>query len=117
MTLGFLFRTAPHGTTSGREGLDAVLACSAYCETISIFFSGDGVFQLLSGQLTDGILSRNYALTFKAFELYDIESVFVCADSLRQRGLTAEQLMMPVRVLEQNAWNVEWQACQKILTF
>ena len=117
MNLGFLFRSAPHGNASGREGLDAVLACSAYCETLSVFFSGDGVFQLLSGQSTDGILSRNYSLTFKAFEIYDIESVFVCADSLRQRGIMIEQLMLPVRVLERNAWQIEWQACQKILTF
>ena len=35
--IGFIFSSAPHGVTSGREGLDAVLATSAYSEEITLF--------------------------------------------------------------------------------
>jgi hypothetical protein len=33
---------------AGREGLDALMATSAFTEDIGVFFIGDGVFQLLA---------------------------------------------------------------------
>lgn len=117
MKLGFLFRHAPHGNACGREGLDAVLACSAYCEDIAVFFSGDGVFQLLSQQSPEGILTRDHAKTFKMFDLYDIETVLVCESSLRERGIDASQLLMPVTVVNASQWQAQWQSCQRIVTF
>ncbi len=47
--IAFVFSTAPHGSASGREGLDALLATSALTEALGVFIS-DGVFQLLPGQ-------------------------------------------------------------------
>ncbi|WP_252403065.1 DsrE family protein, partial [Escherichia coli] len=41
--VAFVFTSAPHGSTSGREGLDALLATSALTEDIGVFFLGDGV--------------------------------------------------------------------------
>ena len=40
MKLAFLFRTAPHGNAISREGLDALLAATAFCdkEEIGGFF-------------------------------------------------------------------------------
>ena len=32
MKLAFLFRTAPHGNAISREGLDALLAATAFCD-------------------------------------------------------------------------------------
>ncbi|PLL98143.1 sulfurtransferase complex subunit TusC, partial [Klebsiella michiganensis] len=48
--VAFIFSSAPHGSASGREGLDALLATSALTEEIGVFFVGDGVFQLLPEQ-------------------------------------------------------------------
>ena len=76
-SLTYLFRTAPHGCASGREGVDALLAASLL-ENIRVIFIGDGVYQLLASQQTQNILSKDYAPMFKLFELYDIEQVFVC---------------------------------------
>ena len=59
--LTYLFRSAPHGSAAGREGVDALLAASAYCEDISVIFVGDGVYQLLNGQQPETILSKDYA--------------------------------------------------------
>ncbi len=72
----------------GREGLDALLATSALTEDIGVFFMGDGVFQLLAGQQPQAILARDYIATFKVLPLYDIETCYVCADSLTVRGLS-----------------------------
>ena len=53
MKLAFLFRTAPHGNAISREGLDALLAATAFCdeEEIGVFFIDDGVLNLLDGQI------------------------------------------------------------------
>ncbi|MGF1737894.1 sulfurtransferase complex subunit TusC [Photobacterium satsumensis] len=116
-TLGFVFLHAPHGIASGREGLDAVLATSAYSEDISLFFHGDGVYQLLDGQQPQGILSRDYIATFKMLELYDIEQVYVCRQSLQARGLTVGDLLIDVIECESAAFTEHLHACQRVLTF
>ena len=56
--VAFVFSTVPHGSASGREGLDALLATSALTEDLGVFFIGDGVFQILQGQQPDAVLAR-----------------------------------------------------------
>ncbi|UUX54841.1 sulfurtransferase complex subunit TusC [Citrobacter youngae] len=85
--VAFVFSTVPHGSASGREGLDALLATSALTEDLGVFFIGDGVFQILHGQQPDVVLARDYIATFKLLGLYDIEQCWLCAASLRERGL------------------------------
>ncbi|WP_058910339.1 sulfurtransferase complex subunit TusC [Entomohabitans teleogrylli] len=88
--LAVVFTSAPHGSSAGREGLDALLAASALCEAPGVFFIGDGVFQILSGQQPQAILSRDYIATFRILPLYDINDIMICAASLRERGLAAK---------------------------
>lgn len=85
--VAFVFSTVPHGSASGREGLDALLATSALTEDLGVFFIGDGVFQILAEQKPDLVLVRDYIATFKLLGLYDIEQCWMCAASLRERGL------------------------------
>lgn len=115
--LGFVFRTVPHGVTAGREGLDAVLATSAYSEDLHLFFIGDGVFQLLKNQQPKTILSRDYIATFKMLALYDIENIFVCQQSLAERGITEDDMLIDVSVLSPDALTERLQTCQRVLSF
>ncbi|ROS10235.1 tRNA 2-thiouridine synthesizing protein C [Raoultella sp. BIGb0399] len=87
--VAFVFSSAPHGTASGREGLDALLATSALTDELGVFFVGDGVFQLLPGQTPSAVLARDYIATFKLLSLYDIDACWICAASVRDRGLDA----------------------------
>lgn len=102
--VAFMFRTGPHGSASGREGLDAVLATSALSEDLGVFFSHDGVYQLLAEQDPSVILGRHYTPTFGLLDLYDVEQVYVCQQSLSERGLLPEQISIPVQVLAPIAW-------------
>ena len=88
--VAFVFTSAPHGSSAGREGLDALLATSALSEDLGVFFIGDGVLQLLSQQQPGVILARDYIATFKLLALYDIENCWICAASMRERGLPAD---------------------------
>ncbi len=115
--LTYLFRCSPHCSNAGREGVDALLAASAYCEDITVLFFGDGVYQLLLGQDPTGILSKDYAPMLKLFDLYDIEQVFVCADSLAERGLAQADLVIDAEVLRTEQFKDKLQQAGKLLSF
>ncbi|MEF1291177.1 sulfurtransferase complex subunit TusC [Vibrio sp. M260118] len=115
--LTYLFRSAPHSRSSGREGIDALLAASVYCEDISVVFMGDGVYQLLQGQRPEQILSKDYAPMLKLFDLYDIEQIYVCEQSLRERGLATADLVIGVQLLDQLALSARLRQASKVLTF
>ncbi|WP_046224635.1 sulfurtransferase complex subunit TusC [Vibrio sp. ECSMB14106] len=115
--LAFVFNSFPHSTAAGREGLDALLAASAYSEDISVFFVGDGVTQLLRTQQPDEVLSRDYISAFKLMDLYDIEQVYVCQRSLCQFGLSTDNLLIDVTAVEADELTQKLTQCQQILTF
>ncbi|AZG49641.1 sulfurtransferase complex subunit TusC [Escherichia coli] len=116
--IAFVFSTAPHGTAAGREGLDALLATSALTDNLAVFFIADGVFQLLSGQKPDAVLARDYIATFKLLSLYDIEQCWVCAASLRERGLDPQTpFVVEATPLEADALRRELANYDVILRF
>ncbi|MGL4352664.1 MAG: sulfurtransferase complex subunit TusC [Aeromonas popoffii] len=115
--IAFMCRRGPHGTSAGREGLDALLATSALTESLALFLVGDGVLQLVREQQPQTILQRHYAPTFKLLELYDIEEVYVCADSLTERGLTVDDLLIPVESLSRADIRYQWGHCTTHICF
>ncbi|MGK9174305.1 sulfurtransferase complex subunit TusC [Yokenella regensburgei] len=116
--IAFIFTSAPHGTTAGREGLDALMATSAFTEDIGVFFMGDGVFQVVAGQQPGAILARDYIATFKVLPLYDIEACWVCQASMRERGLNeATPFVLPVQRLEPDALRNKLNDYDVVMTF
>ena len=119
MKLAFLFRTAPHGNAISREGLDALLAATAFCdeEDIGVFFIDDGVLNLLDGQNPELLLQKDFIRTFKLLDLYDIEQRFVCADSLEQYNLNTEQLIISAGKIDRTALINKLSQAEKVFTF
>lgn len=119
MTLAFLFRTAPHGNAISREGLDALLAATAFCdeEEIGVFFIDDGVLNLLDGQNPELLLQKDFIRTFKLLDLYDIEQRFVCADSLDQYNLNTEQLIISAEKIDRTSLIKKLSQTEKVFTF
>ena len=119
MKLAFLFRTAPHGNAISREGLDALLAATAFCdgEDIGVFFIDDGVLNLLDGQNPELLLQKDFIRTFKLLDLYDIEQRFVCADSLDQYNLNTEQLIISAEKIDRTSLINKLSQAEKVFTF
>ena len=119
MKLAFLFRTAPHGNAISREGLDALLAATAFCneEEIGVFFIDDGVLNLLDGQNPELLLQKDFIRTFKLLDLYDIEQRFVCADSLDQYNLQTEQLIISAEKIDRTSLIKKLSQTEKVFTF
>jgi len=95
----YLNRRAPYGTIYALECLEVVLVAAAFDQDISVVFMDDGVYQLKKNQDTTGIGMKNFSKTFGALEDYGVENIYVEKESLDARGLTADDLVIPVEVL------------------
>ena len=98
----FVNRKAPYGTIYALESLEVVLISAAFDQDVSVMFLDDGIYQLAKGQKTDGIEVKNFSPTDRALEMYDVEKLYVSKDSMTERGLTEDDLLVPVEVLEAN---------------
>ena len=68
---------------------------------VSMLFLGNGVFSLMKNQQTGAIDFQNFSKQFQALEqYYDISHIFVDGQSLKQRELSQENLLIPVAVIK-----------------
>lgn len=95
----FVNRKAPYGTIYALEGLEVVLISAAFDQDVSMVFMDDGVYELVKGQHTKNIDVKNFSPTYRALEGYDIEKLYVEQESLDQRGLSEDSLIVPVEVV------------------
>tara|TARA_Y100000817_G_C16759902_1_gene501149 strand:- start:568 stop:951 length:384 start_codon:yes stop_codon:yes gene_type:complete len=98
----YINRRAPHGSIYAHEALEVVLIGAAFDQDVSLAFIDDGVYQLKKGQDTSAIKTKNFSKTYPALEMYDVEKLYVERESLEERGLTEEDLMVDVKVLSSN---------------
>jgi tRNA 2-thiouridine synthesizing protein C len=99
----FLNRRAPYGTIYALESLEVVLISAAFDQDISVVFMDDGVYQIKKEQDTAAVNMKNFSPTYRALEGYDVEKLYVEKESLDARGLTEDDLVVPVEVLDANA--------------
>jgi tRNA 2-thiouridine synthesizing protein C len=95
----FVNRKAPYGTIYAWEALEVVLIAAAFEQDVSLAFLDDGVFQLKKGHQTKDIGVKAFEKTWGALEDYDVTKLYVAQESLAERGLTADDLAIPVEVL------------------
>lgn len=95
----YVNRKAPYGTIYALESLEVVLIGAAFEQDVSMVFVDDGVYQLKKGQDTKGIEMKNFSPTYRALEMYDVEKLYVERESLEARGLTEDDLLVPVEVM------------------
>ncbi len=95
----YVNRKAPYGTIYALEGLEVVLITAAFDQDVSMVFMDDGVFQIKKDQDTKGINMKNFSPTYRALEGYDVEKLYAEKESLEARGLTKDDLVIPVEVV------------------
>lgn len=115
--LAIVNTTAPFGNVNYRESLDMALANASYDRPIALFFSGDGVFQIVAN--TDGTLcgQKELGKNFGLLELYDIEDVYFCQQSLAARGLSSDDLIIDGTSLAEPQWFNQLSQFDQVLTF
>lgn len=94
----YVNRRAPHGTIYAQESLEVVLVGAAFDQDVSLVFLDDGVYQIKKDQDTGAIGTKNFSKTFRALEMYDVEKLYVEKESMQARGLSEDDLNVPVEV-------------------
>ena len=95
----YVNRRQPHGTVYALESLETVLIGAAFDQDVSMLFIDDGVYQLKKEQSPDVMEFKNFSKTYKALEMYDVEKLFVERESLEERGLGVDDLLIDVEVI------------------
>ncbi len=96
----YVNRKAPYGTIYALESLEVVLIGAAFEQDVSLCFIDDGVYQLTKGQNTEAAGMKNFSPTYRALEMYDVEKLYVEKESLEARGLSADDLLVDVEVVD-----------------
>lgn len=113
----FVNRKAPYGTIYALESLEVVLITAAFDQDVSLVFLDDGVYQLKKGQQTKGIETKNFSPTYRALEDYDVEKLYVEKEALEARGLTADDLIVDVTVLDRAGMGALMNQQDVVLSF
>lgn len=113
----FVMRHAPYGKSFAREGLDALLACAAFEQKVSVLFLHDGVFQLLKNQQSNLLEQKSLEKSLSALPLYDVNDVYACQQSLIDRKLCSEQLCLDVEILSNKQLGELFQQQDTIFQF
>ena len=115
--LAIINSKAPFSSTYGKDSLDVALIFGSFEQEISLFFQGDGVYQLMANQSGATISVKDYLKTFSAFEFYDIEHIYVCQQSLIDRELSDSFHIENVQVLAATDFSLALKQHKHILRF
>jgi tRNA 2-thiouridine synthesizing protein C len=113
----YVNRRAPYGTIYALESLEVVLIAAAFEQDVTLVFMDDGVYQIKKGQNTEGIGVKNFSPTYRALEGYDVEKLYVERESLESRGMTTDDLVVPVQVLDKDQLAALMEEQEVILSF
>src|SRR5690606_11734711 len=93
----------PYGQTLAREALDVALTAATFDQAVALLFLGDGVLQLVRDQQPAAIGQKALDKQLAALPLYDIDTLYVEAEALTLRGLSACDLALPAAPLDATA--------------
>ena len=115
-TILFVFSRSPHGNINAQEGLDALLMGSAFT-TCSVLFVGDGLMQLISGQSTDELGTKNFSLGFAALNDYGVTNIACSKLDLIARDLNKDDFLIEVKPLDTAGMQTFIRNHVKVLNF
>lgn len=115
--LAIINSKAPFSSNHGKDALDVALMFGSFEQKVSLFFQGDGVYQLMANQDGRLVSIKDYLKTFSAFEFYDIEDIYVCQQSLVSRQLNEIFHINDVQVLTSTEFSKALNRHQHVLRF
>lgn len=113
----YMNRKAPYGTIYALESLEVVLIGAAFDQDVSVVFADDGVYEIVKNQNTEEIGMKNFSPTYRALEAYDVEKLYVFEKSLGERGLTEDDLIVDVEVVDADRLGELMEEQDVILSF
>ncbi|MFT5484624.1 MAG: tRNA 2-thiouridine synthesizing protein C [Halieaceae bacterium] len=110
-------RSAPYGSSLGRDAIEFCLAASVYSASVAVLFMDDGIFQLLADQNPDDLGIKSQLRLLQSLPLYDVEQIYVDTESLTSRGVTREDLIDLAVAADQKDVEQLIQSATKVVSF
>ncbi|KAE9528371.1 sulfurtransferase complex subunit TusC [Testudinibacter aquarius] len=119
MKLAFVFTQSPFASAASREGLDALLAATAFAEAedIGVFFIEDGVLNLSSALQPHLLMQKDSSAAFKLLDLYDIEQRYAAEEAWHSFGMNNRNGLIQTQRLPLNKLMQKLATAEKVLTF
>ena len=111
----FVMQSAAYSSIRALEVLDVVLITAAFDQKVSLLLLDDAVFHLKKNQQSDTLGGKDISAVYRSLELYDIEDIYVEQDSLVQRGLSQDDLLIPIKPLNKHEVATTFKAFDFVL--
>ena len=98
-TVAVLMRKAPYGSVYTAEGFRTIMGVAVFEMDISVVFIDDGVYALVAGQAPEKLDMKPLGDGFPMLRDLDVSKFYVHDESLAERGLTTDDLVMEVEVV------------------
>lgn len=96
---------APYGTVYAAEAIRTIMGLAAFEVNVEILFIHDGVFVALKDQKPKNVEMKSLGDILPNLKEMDIKNFYVYEESLTERNITMDQLVMDVKLC--NADNIE----------
>jgi tRNA 2-thiouridine synthesizing protein C len=99
-TIAVLMRKAPYGSVYTAEGFRSIMGIGVFEMDISVVFVDDGVYALVKGQNPAGLDMKALGDGFPMLPDFGVTKFYVHDQSLSERGLTVDDLVIDVEILD-----------------
>lgn len=96
----FVMQTPAYSNFKVQEVLDVVLITAAFDQKVSLLLLDDAVFHLKKNQQAKILGGKDISAIYRSLGLYDIEKIYVEQESLTQRGLLQDDLLIPILLVK-----------------
>ena len=95
-----LMRQAPYGSIYTAEGFRSIMGIGVFEIDVRVIFVDDGVYTLVKGQDPSGLDMKSLGDGFPMLPDFGITKFYVHDQSLAERGLTTDDLVIDVEVVD-----------------
>ena len=99
-SVAIVMRNAPYGSVYTAEGFRTIMGIAVFEMDISVVFMDDGVFALLKDQNPAQFDMKPLGDGFPMLRDFDVENFYVHDESLAERGLTLDDLVMEAEIID-----------------
>ena len=116
-TVAVLMRKAPYGSVYTAEGFRSMIGIGVFEMDLSVLFVDDGVYALVKGQNPAGLDMKPLGEGFPTLPDFGVTQFYVHDRSLSERGLTPDDLVMAVEIVDDAGVARVLESCGIVLPF
>lgn len=112
-----LMRKAPYGSVYTAEAFRSIMGIAVFELDISVLFVDDGVYALVKGQNPAKLEMKPLGEAFPMLADVQVQELYVHDESLAERGLRPEDLVMDVKLVSSTQVAQILEGADKVLPF